>query len=136
MKKDYFTYFEKDNFARENGIVLLECKPGYALAKADVNKRHCNGAGVIHGGMLFTLADFALGAATNSFGKVALTINANMSFFKKSKGGTITAEAKVVSQTNKLMHCDINVYHDDNTLVANFKGTVYVMHEEIEFEEK
>jgi acyl-CoA thioesterase len=128
-----FEYFKGDNFARENGISLIECNPGHAIVKVEITSRHLNGAGVVHGGLLFTLADFAFAAATNSYGKVALSINASMNFFEKSTSGTLIAEAVEIARSNKLIHCDINIRQENGPLLANFKGTAYVTKTEIKF---
>lgn len=133
MSKTCFEYFRGDNFARENGISLVSCKPGHAVVKVEITERHLNGAGVVHGGLLFTLADFAFAAATNSYGNVALSINTTMSFFEKSDSGTIIAEATEVARSNKLIHCDINIRQEDGPLLANFKGTAYITNNKIEF---
>ncbi len=135
MSDKCFEYFKGDNFAHENGIVLVSCNPGHATVKVEINARHLNGAGVVHGGLLFTLADFAFAAATNSYGKVALSINASMNFFEKSTSGTIIAEATEISHSNKLIHCDINIRQKNGPLLANFKGTAYVTKTEINFSE-
>ncbi|GAB1417031.1 PaaI family thioesterase [Paludibacter sp.] len=133
MSTNYLTYFKGDKFAAANGIILTECKPGYAVAKVDITESHLNGAGVVHGGLLFTLADFVFAASTNAYGKVALSINAYISYFEKSISGTIIAESVEISKSNKLINCDINVRHENGTLLANFKGTAYITKTDIEF---
>lgn len=129
----YQQYFTGDKFAMSNGIELTECHPGYAKAQVKIEKRHLNGAGVVHGGLLFTLADFCFAAAVNSYGFITLSINANMSFFAKSTKGIITAEAKEIARSNKLCTCNIQVFDDESTLLASFTGTAYITHKEIEF---
>jgi len=129
----FINFFKTDNFATGNGIVLTECKPGYAKAQVEINKSHLNGAGVVHGGLLFTLADFCFAAAVNSYGNVTLSINASISYFAKSTEGIITAEAKEISRSNKLSTCDINVYDQAGQLLANFKGMAYITKTIIEF---
>jgi len=129
----YKNFFEHDNFATGNGIVLTECRPGYAKAQVLINESHLNGAAVVHGGLLFTLADFCFAAAVNSYGNVTLSINASISYFAKSSEGIITAEAKEISRSNKLSTCDINVYDQAGQLLANFKGMAYITKNNIEF---
>jgi len=129
----YKQYFKKDRFAATSGLILIECNPGFAKAQVQIEERHLNGAGVVHGGLLFTLADFCFGAAVNSYGCVTLSINASISFFAKSTKGTLTAECKEISRSNKLTTCDINVYDEGGLLLANFKGTAYITKGIIEF---
>jgi acyl-CoA thioesterase len=129
----YQQYFTADKFAMGNGIELTECRPGYAKVQVKIEERHLNGAGVVHGGLLFLLADFCFAAAVNSYGLVSLSINASISFFAKSTDGTLTAEAKEISRSNKLSTCDINIYDEQGQLLANFKGTAYITPKAIEF---
>jgi acyl-CoA thioesterase len=132
MKK-YLNFFKKDLFAAYNGIELIECRPGYAKANVNIEDKHLNGAGVVHGGLLFTLADFAFAAAVNSHGNLSLSINVSISFLGKGTDGLITAEAKEISRSNKLSTCDINITNEAGTLLANFKGTAYITKKTITF---
>jgi len=129
----YQQYFTADKFAMSNGIELTECRPGYAKAQVKVDENHLNGAGVVHGGLLFTLADFCFAAAVNSYGFITLSINASISFFAKSTEGIIVAEAKEIARSNKLCTCDINIFDEEGVLLANFKGTAYITPKTIEF---
>jgi acyl-CoA thioesterase len=43
-----------------------------------INETHLNAVGVVQGGAIFTLADFAFAVASNSRGKIALAINAEI----------------------------------------------------------
>jgi len=131
--ENFKTYFKNDQFATSNGIVLSECRPGYAKAQLTIEERHLNGAGVVHGGLLFTLADFCFAAAVNSYGYVSLSINASISYFAKSTQGIITAEATEISRTNKLSSCDINVFDAEGQLLANLKGMAYITKNVIAF---
>jgi acyl-CoA thioesterase len=133
MINRYKTFFKSDNFASSNGIILTECCPGYAKAQVEIERRHLNGANVVHGGLLFTLADFAFAAAVNSYGLVALSINASMTFMHKCDSGIITAEAKEIARSHRLSTCDINVHDASGTLLANFKGQAYITKAIIEF---
>lgn len=129
----YQQYFTSDQFAMSNGIELTECRPGYAKARVKIKPEHLNGAGVVHGGLLFTLADFCFAAAVNSYGFITLSVNASISFFAKSTEGVLTAEAKEISRSNKLSSCDINIFDEQGQLLSNFKGTAYITPKTIEF---
>jgi len=129
----YTKYFKGDQFADFCGIELITCHPGYAKTRVTIQKHHLNGAGVVHGGLLFTLADFAFAAAVNSYGSVTLSISCSMTYFDKSTEGELFAEAVEISKSNKLIHCDINITNCEKQLLANFKGTAYITKKVIEF---
>lgn len=118
-------YFKNDQFAARNDIELLEVTPGGAKAKMTLHPHHWNGYGTVHGGAIFTLADFAFAAASNSHGTVAVAINANISILKAGKTGTLWAEARELSKNAKLGTYTVEVKDDAGDLVAIFQGMVY-----------
>ena len=82
-----------DRFAKHNEIKLISIGSGEAIAEMLVSENHLNGVNIIQGGALFTLADFAFAAASNSHGRIALATNASISFFKGISTGKLTAYA-------------------------------------------
>ncbi|WP_243345363.1 PaaI family thioesterase [Parabacteroides sp. FAFU027] len=134
MLDKFKSYFKNDRFAAHNGIELVDCRPGFAKVQVLIRPHHLNAAHVVHGGMIFTLADFACGAAANAHGLVTLSISSAISNLAKGTIGKLTAEAIEISRSNKLCTYDVNVYDDFETLIANFKGTCYITKAEIDFD--
>jgi acyl-CoA thioesterase len=124
-EKEVLEFFKKDRFAVSNGIKLVSAKPGFAVTELEVGDRHMNAADTIQGGAVFTLADYAFAAASNAAGQLALAVNAQISFFRATKGGKLTAEARETSGSNRLGHYIVEVKNEKNEAVANFYGTVY-----------
>ncbi|MCU0917134.1 MAG: PaaI family thioesterase [Planctomycetes bacterium] len=118
-------FFKNDRFARHSGIELLEIGPGRAKAKMAITDSHRNGVNLVHGGAIFTLADLAFAAASNSHGTVAVAINASIWFVKAGTQGTLYAEAVEVSRNPKLATYSIQVTDDAGALIAKFEGMVY-----------
>ena len=75
-------FFKNDKFAERANIELLSVSPGQARAKMTLHPHHLNGYGTVQGGAIFTLADFAFAAASNSHGTVAVAINVSITFMK------------------------------------------------------
>ncbi|MGB4340824.1 MAG: PaaI family thioesterase, partial [Dysgonamonadaceae bacterium] len=73
-------YFKQDRFAALCGLELVECRPGYSKVQLKINDSHFNAAGVVHGAVLFAMADFCFGSAANAYGRVALSINSSITF--------------------------------------------------------
>ena len=114
-------HFEKDRFATTSGMRLVELRPGFAKTSMIVEDRHLNSVGTVHGGAIFTLADFAFGAAVKTGGKVAPLINTSLSFLKATRSGTLYAEATEISRSRKLSVCTVRVTNDAGELVALFQ---------------
>lgn len=107
------------------GIELLDVQSGYAKTKLEIQDCHLNGVGVVHGGTIFTLADIAFAAASNSHGTIALAIHVDISYLKGVREGTLYAEAKEVSCAPKLSSYDIKVTNEKDELIAIFQGMAY-----------
>ena len=122
---------EKDGFAATNGIVLVEMRLGYAKAQLKIEARHLNGIGIVQGGAIFTLADFAFAAASNSAGQVAVGINTNLSFLKAARSGTLWAEAAEISRSRRISTCTVRVTDDAGELIALFQGAAYIKDEPV-----
>jgi acyl-CoA thioesterase len=118
-------FFEHDRFARLAGISIVEARPGYAKAKMIVTPEHKNGAGTVHGGAFFTLADFAFAVASNGHGTLAVAATAHISFLRAVTEGTLTAEAREVGIGRKLGTYTVEITNDQGELVALFSGTAY-----------
>jgi acyl-CoA thioesterase len=125
-------FFKRDKFAEHCGIKLLEVAKGYSKAEMDIADSHLNGVGTVQGGAIFTLADLAFAAASNSHGTVAVAINVNISFVKAIKKGTLFAEAKETSINPKLGTYDVRVTDENGSLIAIFEGMVYRKEQKLE----
>lgn len=119
-------FFEKDRFARENGIRVVEVRRGFTRTEMAVEPRHLNAVGILQGGALFTLADLAFAAASNSHGVAAVACQADITFLKAVRAGTLSATAEEIARTRRLSTCLIRVTDQDQNLVALFKGVAYI----------
>lgn len=120
-------FFLKDRFAYTNGITLEKVTPGYSEAKMVVTENHLNGVGIVMGGALYTLADFAFAAATNSKGFATVTTNSSINFFSSAKGKVLKAVAKEVFSSNRLTTVDVDIFDEDETLIARYVGNGYIL---------
>lgn len=122
---DVRTMLAQDAFAAQTGILLEHVEPGLARARLEVGPNHLNGVGIVQGGAIFTLADFAFAAAANSTGSVAVAIDVSISFLKAVTGGVLFAEAREESASGRISTSLVRVTDEEGALVAMFKGTAY-----------
>ncbi len=119
-------FFEHDRFASGNGMHVVEVHTGFARAEMKVEPCHLNAVGILQGGALFTLADLAFAAASNSHGVVAVACQADVNYFKAVEAGKLTAVAEEISRTHKLSTCLVRICDERDELVALFKGVAYI----------
>lgn len=118
-------FFKGDKFAVLAGVELMEIGNGYAKARMEVSPMHLNGGGVCQGGAIFTLADFAFAAATNSHAKLTLSVTSSINFFKAESQGYLYAEAREVLNHKRLSNCEVKITNEKGETVATFNGTGY-----------
>ena len=117
---------EKDYCSQWLGVEALNIEEGYCKIKMQVRKEMLNGHGILHGGIAYTFADSAFAFASNSYGRVAVSIQGSMNFAKAAKEGQVLfAEAKALSVTYKTADFDVQVSDESGETYYYFRGTVY-----------
>jgi len=120
-----------DRFAAANGIKLVEVGEGRARTRMRIRPEHLNGARVVQGGAIFTLADLAFAAASSSHGNVALALDVSITYARAVTKGTLTAEAREVALSRKVSVVNVEVRDGKGDLVAAFRGTAYRKEQEV-----
>lgn len=127
-----FQHISQDPFARFLGIELLELREGYSRVAMTVEEHMLNFHGIPHGGVIFSLADAAFAAASNSHGQTAVALNVSMNFLAAVPVGTrLYAEGTEESLGRRTALCRLAVTTDDGTLVALGHGLVYRKQEQL-----
>ena len=118
-------FLQGDKFALLAGVTLLDVGNGYAKACMEVKPEHLNGGGVCQGGALFTLADLAFAAATNSHARLTFSIDSSIHFFRSVSEGMLYAEAHEVFNHKRLANCEVRITTEAGALIATFNETGY-----------
>jgi uncharacterized protein (TIGR00369 family) len=103
---------------------------GRAGLALDVTDEHLNEAGTLHGGVLATLVDTAMGQAVRSRtgeGDVPATSQLTVTYLKPGRPGTVTVTAEVRTQGEHLTVCEADVQQDGTELV-HAVATFAVLH--------
>lgn len=126
-------FFKKDRFAEWVGIELLEAGEGFARAKMEIREHHLNGLGMVHGAAIFSLADLVFAVASNSHGKAAVAVNADISFLKAATRGILYGEATEVARNPKLASYAVRITDERDELIAVFQSMVYIKKDRLDF---
>ena len=104
---------------------------GEAVAALDVNDRHLNPNGVVHGGVVFTLVDTAMGRATMSVldeGRICASIEVAVRYLRPINGGRLVATASVLRAGRRIVHLEGRVTVDgDDRPVAVVQASFAVL---------
>ena len=116
----------KDAFSAWLGVRVADVRPGAVTVEMTVRPEMLNGFGVCHGGVTFSLADSALAFASNTHGRVTMSIDNGISYpVAVREGDVLTASAVEESVSGRLAFFRVPVRRQDGTTVALFRGTVY-----------
>jgi acyl-CoA thioesterase len=116
----------RDEFSRWLGLEVVELAPARCRCRMRIRPEMANGFGVAHGGVVFALADSALAFASNTHGRVTLSIENGISYPAPSRpGDTLDALATEESAGGRIAFYRVLVTNQKGDPVALFRGTVY-----------
>jgi len=103
---------------------------GSGVAVLELDERHLNPHGTVHGGIMFVLIDTAMGAATMSVvgeGNWCATLDIHTRYLSPCFGGRITATATVRKAGRRVVHLDATVVGDDGIEFTAASGVFAVI---------
>lgn len=112
------------------GMEIEDVEPGRAVARVEVSADLLNPNGVVHGGVMFTMVDTAMGKATLSVledGQRCASVEVQMRFLRPVTGGHLEAVARLIQPGRKIVHLEARVHDGEGTLVASGTGTFVVI---------
>ena len=125
-KKVVEKMMQDDLFSQWMKIEIIEISEGYSMIKLELREEMTNGLNVIHGGIIFSLADSAFAFACNNRNNLSMALDVSVSFNKAAKpGDLLTAEAKEIHNGRSTGLYLITVTNQNNDHVALFKGTCF-----------
>lgn len=128
----YHKMMERDYCSQWMGIELVEIAEAHCKLKMVVRREMLNGFGILHGGIAYAFADSAFAFASNSLGRVAVSINGSMSFARSAtEQEVLFAEARALHIGHKTADFDVQVTNSGGEVYYFFRGTVYRKNAEV-----
>lgn len=102
------------------GCEVVQANAGKATICLDATGRHLNLIGIVHGGVLMSLLDNAMGLAVMLAvpDERAVTANLNTQFLASSKGGLLICEAELLHRTDRTLTLQAQVKDDGGKLLG------------------
>ena len=105
------------------GIEIEEARAGYARLSMTVRADMLNGHRIVHGGMVFALADTAFAYVCNGRNEKSFAVQANVVFLGAAgEGETLIAEAEEAATAGRGGVTRVNVRTTSGRVVAEFTG--------------
>ena len=109
--------------------VALEVEPveeGTGRVRLDAGDEHLNLHGTVHGGVLATMIDVAMGTAVvTTGGESPVTVSLTVTYLEPGRPGPLTATARVRKRGKRLIVVEAEVTQDDD-VVADALATFSV----------
>ena len=119
--------FRGDAYVYGMGTELVDWDGGRATFRLRTEDRHGNFVGTVHGGALFSLADAAIGVASNSWGRMCMLLTAEAQFLSAPRSGDVLlARATERSRTRRTAALGVDVTSEvDGTLRATVQAMCF-----------
>jgi uncharacterized protein (TIGR00369 family) len=121
-------------FWRHLGIEVEAAGEGWVRLRMPVRDELRNAAGApVHGGVLSTLIDAAIGGALGTYGAAAAggvdqaTLDLNVSFVGAARGDTLLAEGRIIRRGRTIAFGETRVSDGAGTLVAVGRATYMLL---------
>jgi uncharacterized protein (TIGR00369 family) len=112
------------------GMHLVSAGPGLATFTMDVDERHHNPMGSVHGGILGDLADAAMGYAvisTLAADETFTTVEYKVNFLRPAFGGKLRCSARVDTRGRTIAYAVADIVNEEGKVVAKAVSTNLIM---------
>lgn len=128
LQEEIIAFYHKNPFLEYIHAQVVPTGDGKVKLELEVEDEHTNLYGIIHGGVLLTLADTACGAACLVLNKKVVTLDLGMDFMHSVPLTTkIIATGRVLHDGRHTMACESEIKDEDGKLFAKAHGTFYVL---------
>ena len=124
--------FAGGGFGQDAGIRLVDCGPGWVTSEVVIEPRHLQQNGVVHGGLMATMADHTAGAAAVTLaaaGQIGMTAELKVSMLRAARAPRLECRGQVLKQGRSLSFVEAEVYAVDGErreLVAKASATMAI----------
>jgi acyl-CoA thioesterase len=111
-------------FAELLDMQVVEQHDGHSRMRLSVAPQHLNPHQVVHGAVLYALADTSMGLAlypSLAEGEICATIEIKINYFKAVHGGVVDCQTQVINRGRRVAHLESRLLVGD-ALVATASG--------------
>jgi len=116
-------------FTESMGFRTVGMHEGAFVIELPIERQHLSRAERVHGGILFSLLDTALGRAVLEElppGRGCATVEIKINYFRPVQHGTLRASGRCVQKTRSLAYAEGDVVNEDGKLLARATGTFFL----------
>jgi acyl-CoA thioesterase len=116
---------ERSPFVKFLGLQITKFDDGYCQCSLEIKNDFLNSHKAVHGGVIYTMVDVAMGSALYSTFKkneLAATIEIKINYLKPAYTKILLCEAKIIQKGKNIAVLEADIKYDD-FLVAKALGT-------------
>ena len=112
--------FIKSNNFKINKLGKDDCTLEYEIKKDGLNPY-----GIVHGGVLFGLADTAAGLLAAMNEKTVVTMNSSFNFINPTKEGKLFAISRIIKDGKTVGFYEVKIVDENDKIIANALINMY-----------
>ena len=106
-------------FIKKNDFKIKELNKEKCILEYEIKEDGLNPMGIVHGGVLFGLADTSAGILASNLGHNPLTLNVSMDFIRPAKSKKILAIASVLKKGKTIGFFEVKIIDENELLIAS-----------------
>jgi len=117
-------------FADMIGLGVSDREDGCCISRLTIAAQHMNPHGVVHGAVIYALADTGMGGALTTLleeNQLCSTIEIKINYFRPAISGELVCETLVVNKGRRTAVMQSSVKDDKGKLVAQALGTFMIL---------
>jgi len=117
-------------FADLIGLEVTASSNGECTTELSADPRHFNPNNVVHGAVIYALADTGMGAALTSLldeGEICSTIEIKINYFRPGTTGRLRCTTRMINRSRQTAAMDSEVFSEEGKLLARATGTFMIM---------
>lgn len=122
MMKDFL---KRDGFDKTLDYEIVNVSKKQAILKCQIQEKHRNLYGYVHGGVYYSLSDAASGHIVSSYDGSWVTLSGSINYMKAAKEDALHVIASLVSMTSKTAVVDVVVESKDHRVYSKSIFTMY-----------
>lgn len=121
--------FEDNGFIHHNGIRIVSVDEEKSVLEASVTEKSCNVWGIVHGGLLYAMADTAAGVLIRAkYGRKNVTLDGSMQYLRSTAGAKqLTAVAREIRSGQHVSFLEVDVTTEAGVHVARAQINMFFL---------
>ena len=118
--------WKRSPFIKLLGLEIEKIEHGACFSRLRIRDTLLNKHSVVHGGVIYSMADISMGVAVYSTlksGEETSTVEIKINYLKPAKTSLLTCEAKILKKGKNIAVMEADSRSGENSLIAKALGT-------------